>query len=314
MLSVSFTPTDGGNYNGASKSVQINVLATGPTPTPTPTPSPTPTPAQGNPIDDTTFFVTQHYSDFLGRAPDAGGLQFWVNNIESCGSDTNCRAVKRIDTSAAFFLSIEFQNTGYLVYRTYQVAYGNANGVADFPTPPHFIPVPAVRRSDFIADMPVISQGVQVGIGDWQTQLENNKRAYMSGFVQMARFTAAYPSAMPADQFVNQLNANAGYVLLDTDRVALIANLNNGTMTRAQVLRQIAENPTLQQRESDHAFVLMEYFGYLRRNPNDAPDADFSGYAFWLQKLDQFNGNYVQAEMVKAFISSIEYRSRFGTP
>jgi hypothetical protein len=79
-----------------------------------------------NPIDGSEFFVTQHYRDFLNREPDASGLQFWVQGIESCGADLGCREVKRIDTSAAFFLSIEFQQTGYLVYRMLKSAYGDA--------------------------------------------------------------------------------------------------------------------------------------------------------------------------------------------
>ena len=68
--------------------------------------------------------------------------------------------------------------------------------------------------------------------------------------------------------------------------------------------------------ELNRAFVLMEYFGYLRRNPDDAPEStrDYTGYDFWLTKLVQFNGNYINAEMVKAFLSSTEYRQRFGTP
>ncbi|HXI61233.1 MAG TPA: hypothetical protein VNF70_00935, partial [Pyrinomonadaceae bacterium] len=81
---------------------------------------------------------------------------------------------------------------------------------------------------------------------------------------------------------------------------------------RADVLMKVAENQTLQQKEFNRAFVLMEYFGYLRRNPDDAPDANFVGYNFWLNKLNQFNGDYIGAEMVKAFIASSEYRQRFG--
>ncbi len=81
---------------------------------------------------------------------------------------------------------------------------------------------------------------------------------------------------------------------------------------RASVLRSVAEDVDLKNAEFNKAFVLMQYFGYLRRNPNDAPDADFSGYNFWLGKLNQFNGNFVNAEMVKAFITSIEYRRRFA--
>jgi hypothetical protein len=83
-------------------------------------------------------------------------------------------------------------------------------------------------------------------------------------------------------------------------------------MTRAQVLRAVAEDSNLANAEFNSAFVLMQYFGYLRRNPNDVPDTDYAGYNFWLNKLNNFNGDFVQAEMVKAFIESAEYRQRFG--
>jgi hypothetical protein len=81
---------------------------------------------------------------------------------------------------------------------------------------------------------------------------------------------------------------------------------------RADVLKKIAEHPALVRQESDRAFVLMQYFGYLRRNPDAGPDTDFSGYNFWLQKLEQFGGDFHKAEMVRAFIESAEYRARFG--
>ncbi|HSQ24156.1 MAG TPA: CHRD domain-containing protein, partial [Pyrinomonadaceae bacterium] len=89
-------------------------------------------------------------------------------------------------------------------------------------------------------------------------------------------------------------------------RDMLVTRLDDGTITRAQALRLIAESEFLKQNEFNRAFVLMEYFGYLRRDP------DTAGYNFWLTKLNQFNGNYINAEMVKAFLSSIEYRQRFG--
>ena len=80
-----------------------------------------------------------------------------------------------------------------------------------------------------------------------------------------------------------------------------------------QVLRSVAENQQLRDNEFRRAFVLMQYYGYLRRNPDDAPNTDFTGWAFWLGKLNEFNGNFVQAEMVKAFLESTEYIDRFGT-
>ena len=133
-----------------------------------------------NPIDQSGFFVRQHYLDFLNREPDTSGLNFWVNNIESCGADANCRAVKRIDTSAAFFISIEFQQTGYLVERIYKASYGDATGASTFPSA-HQLSVPIVRLNEFLPDTQEIGRGVVVGQTGWETALENNKQAFTSG-------------------------------------------------------------------------------------------------------------------------------------
>jgi hypothetical protein len=253
--------------------------------------------------DNSQFFVAQHYRDFLSREPDTSGLNFWVNEIESCGANTACREVKRINVSAAFFLSIEFQQTGFLVYRLYKAAFGNVAGT----------PVP-VRFQQFFPDTQEIGRGLVVGAPNWEQQLEANKQAFLLRFVQRAEFLARFPRTLSPTQFVDALNANAGGVLDATERQTLINELtaNNTDAGRASVLRKVAEDATLVQQEFNRAFVLMQYFGYLRRNPDDAPNTDFSGYNFWLGKLNEFNGNYIQAEMVKAFLESIEYRQRFG--
>jgi hypothetical protein len=257
-----------------------------------------------NPIDTASFFVRQHYVDFLNREPDSAGLNFWTNEITSCGADVQCLQVKRINVSAAFFLSIEFQETGYLVYRIYKAGFGNLPGA----------PVP-VRFVDFLRDTQQIGQGVQVGIGNWEAQLEANKQAFALAYVQRAEFQAAYPNTLTGEQLVTQLDTNAGGVLSPTERANLVALLGatpGDVSKRAAVLRAVAEDVDLKNGEFNQAFVLMQYFGYLRRNPNDAPDADYGGYNFWLNKLNQFGGNFVNAEMVKAFILSGEYRQRFG--
>jgi hypothetical protein len=221
-----------------------------------------------------------------------------------------------VDTSAAFFLSIEFQETGFLVERIYKAAFGDVNGNSTFPSA-HQLLVPAVRLREFLRDTQEIGQGVVVGQGDWPTQLENNKNAFALEFVRRQRFLSAYPPTMTADEFVTRLDQNAGQVLTDADNAGLVSALGPSpadASKRAQVLRAVAENAALQQKEFNSAFVLMQFFGYLRRNPNDAPDADYTGYDFWLSKLNQFGGNFVQAEMVRAFVSSDEYRRRFGQP
>jgi TolB protein len=264
-----------------------------------------------NPLDQASFFARQQYLDFLSRVPDSSGLTFWTQNITDCGLDKPCVDVHRVNTSGAFFLSIEFQQTGYLVERLYKTAYGDATGNSTFPSP-HQLAVPIVRLKEFLPDTQAIGQGVVVLQTGWEQVLETNKQNFVNGFVQRSRFLADYPLNMTAADFVDKLNLRAGNPVPPTERNQLVSDLTNNVKTRAQVLRTIAEHPNVVSAEFNRAFVLMQYFGYLRRNPNDAPDTDYTGFDFWLTKLNQFNGDYVAAEMVKAFISSSEYRNRFG--
>jgi len=260
-----------------------------------------------NPIDQVGFFVRQHYLDFLNREPDTDGFNFWTNQINSCGTDAQCIELKRINVSGAFFLSIEFQETGYLVYRVYKVAFGNLT------TPPG-APVP-IMLSDFLRDTQKIGKGVVVNAPGADALLEANKVAYMLAFVQRPDFVSAFPPGMSPSDFVMQLNTRAGGVLSPAEQTNLINMFAGSTADlnkRAQVLRAVAEDTDLRNAEFNKAFVLMQYFGYLRRNPNEAPDTNFDGFNFWLGKLNTFNGNFINAEMVKAFLISGEYRQRFG--
>ncbi|HEX3142337.1 MAG TPA: Calx-beta domain-containing protein, partial [Pyrinomonadaceae bacterium] len=269
-----------------------------------------------NQIDNDGFYVRQHYVDFLNREPDSLGLGFWTGQMTNCSSPPPADLlVCKINVSGAFFLSIEFQQTGYLVERIYKAAFGDANGTAGGQT----IRVPVIRINQFLPDTQRIGQGVVVNVGNWQQQLDDNKNAFTEEFVQRPAFLTALPLSMTALEFVNKLNDNARDVnntlpLSTTERDNLVTALNNGTMTRAQVLRAVAEDADLANSEKNRAFVLMQYFGYLRRNPNDPPESglDYGGYNFWLGKLNGANGDFIAAEMVKAFITSPEYRRRFG--
>jgi len=277
-------------------------------------------PGLPNPLDNANaqFFVRQHYLDFLNREPDAGGLAFWADQITSCGSDQACIEIRRINVSAAFFLSIEFQETGYLVERMCKVAYGDATGTSTFPGPgSHQLPVPIIRRSEFVPDSFQISNGVVIGQPGALQLLEANKVAFANDFVTRTRFTTAYATSLTPAQFVDALIAKAGFTPTPAQRQAFIDEFGGAanttdTAARARAVRAIAENGTFSQLEKNSAFVLMQYFGYLRRDPDTNPDTDYTGYDFWLGKLNQFNGNFVNAEMVKAFIVSGEYRHRFG--
>jgi DNA-binding beta-propeller fold protein YncE/cytochrome c553 len=241
-----------------------------------------------NPADDDAFFVREHYHDFLNREPDAPGLQFWSGQLAECGSDTRCREAKRINVSAAFFLSIEFKETGYFVERLYRAAFGAR---------------PTMR--EFMPDTQEAGRGLVVGASGWQEKLEANKRAFIAAFASRAAFHQAFDS-MTNEQFVDRLYSNAGVQPAAQERDDIVRALNEQRETRAEALRRVTENAEFTRRETNSAFVLMQYFGYLRRDPDEP------GFNFWLSKLEQFGGNYINAEMVKAFISSDEYRQRFG--
>jgi hypothetical protein len=269
-------------------------------------------------IDDSDFYVQEQYVDFLNRMPDASGFAFWNSNITNCAGNQACIDVARVNVSGAFYLSIEFQDTGYLVERLYKAAYSDATGTSATGGA-HNLQVPTVRFSEFLPDTKTIGQGVIVGQPGWPAALEANKVSFTNAFVQRSRFTSAYSTSLNPAQFVDMMFANAGVTPSSTDRTAAIAEFagagdTTNTAARARALRDVAENATFSQNggsEFQRAFVLMQYFGYLRRDPNSGPDTDYSGYEFWLGKLNQFNGNYINAEMVKAFISASEYRGRF---
>ncbi|HEY8188603.1 MAG TPA: DUF4214 domain-containing protein, partial [Pyrinomonadaceae bacterium] len=262
----------------------------------------------GNASDISQFFVPQHYADFLNRDPDAAGLAFWIDQIESCGADQDCRRLRRDNVSGAFFLSIEYQETGFLAYKAYKASFGDIN--------PPTVPVP-VTFSQLMTDTQRLGRNVIVNpSGDWQAILEANKVAFFNGWVQRPAFLARFPAGMSPTDFVNALNTNTGNALPPSEVQNLISQLtaNNTTQGRALVVRLVSQNPEVTNREKNKAFVLMQYFGYLRRNPNDPPEIglDFAGYNFWLNKLNEHGGNFIQAEMVKSFIVSGEYRRRFG--
>jgi Calx-beta domain-containing protein/VCBS repeat protein len=267
-----------------------------------------------NASDDTEAFVRQQYRDFLNREADAAGLAFWKDNIDQCNDATRrpadltvpqCVEVMRINTSAAFFLSIEFQTTGNLV-RSFYVA------ALDRPLTNN---MPAFL--EFERDTLAVQRGVIIGQGDWLQTLNNNRDAFMRDFVTRAEFVGLYPITDTPAQYVDKLYLHAGITPTLIERGNAIAEFDSATTAanaraRGLALLDVTRHPAFQQREMNRSFVQMEYLGYLRRNPNDAPDGNFAGYDFWVNKLNAAGGNFITSEMVKAFLESREYRQRFG--
>jgi glycosidase len=232
------------------------------------------------PMDDAGRYVRQHYSDFLAREPDAAGLAYWTDQIASCGANAACVHQRRIGVSAAFFIELEFQETGSFVYRFYRASYGARPAYAQF-----------------MPDRAKILLGAE---------FESSRQAFADNWVERPAFLAEYPASFTPAEFVNKLFDQAGLTgpTFDAQRQTQIQAMQANCKTRAQVLRDVVEIPQFRQREFNPSFVLMQYFGYLRRDP------DQGGYDFWLSILNQQPQNF--SGMVCAFITSAEYQLRFS--
>jgi hypothetical protein len=240
-------------------------------------------------VDSAQFFVREHYYDFLNRAPDEGGLGYWADQLVRCGADTACLNDRRIGVSAAFFIELEFQQTGSVVYRLYRAAYGTMAS-------------PDRTRANILYAQFMPDRSQLVG----GTQLQESTADFASRFVQRAAFKQAYPDTMSNTDYVNRLYDTAGLTPFASERAASINALNNSSKTRAQVLLDLIEVQAFKDREYNPSFVLMQYFGYLRRDPDQA------GYDFWLNVLNNREPNNFRG-MVCSFITSQEYQERFSS-
>ena len=279
-----------------------------------------------NPIDDPRNFAAQHYHDFLNRdaigSNDSAGLDFWTNETAICGSNTDCLLDRRENVSAAFLLSVEFQNKGYFAFRFYRASFPES------ALRPRGLP----RYIEFLRDTQRLGQGVAVGLPNWEVVLEQNKLAFGLDWVDRPDFLAEYPLSLTRDEYIDKLFSTLGVMPTPGERnQAVLAWEAPGSLKekRARTIRAVIETGGAFNAQYNPAFVALQYFGYLRRNANDAPDNNFSGYDFWLNKMNSFSrpgedvrdaqvalSRVKRAEMVKAFLASIEYRQRFrsGVP
>jgi galactose oxidase-like protein/uncharacterized protein DUF4214/Kelch motif protein len=278
-----------------------------------------------NPIDDARQFVKQQYRDFLSREADQAGENYWTDNITKCldparrpagQTEALCIMRQKEATSAAFFLSPEFQYTGYFIHTFYQGALGR---------PP--------KLSEFLPDLQFIVAGIIVDGKLSVEKLNQNRSAFIEQFAnctdpakyRCAEFKARY-DGLSNQEYVDKLMLTTGINIgvSEFERALFIDRLNAGTESRASVMWRVVNATTVldegrqtfssgsglafYQSQVNPGFIETEYFGYLRRDPDE------TGYAHWLGKLNQSGGNFMKAEMVLSFINSPEYRARFGQP
>ena len=260
-----------------------------------------------NPYLINAFFVRQQYLDFLLREPDSAGFNDWLNVLNTCqpnqgglGSDPGC---DRVHVSSGFFRSPEFGERGYWVYRFFSASLGRRPLYAEF--------MPQMRRLSGLKP---------------QADLDADEADFILEFMQRQEFVNIYDGvtdAAHASDFIARLEQKAGVTLPATvpptlpgqptqyNRQNLINLMQNGTLTPAQTLRAFVEQKVIWDAYFFKAFVAMEYFGYLRRDPEDA------GYDDWVDVLTNGRASAGIApgdfrHLVFGFLYSEEYRERFG--
>jgi hypothetical protein len=226
-------------------------------------------------IHDSDFFVQQQYLDFLNRFPDALGFAYWMDRLNTCAAP-NCSLVEeRIRVAAGFFYSNEFLlRKGYFVYRFYSASLG--------------------RRPKYIEMVPDMRL-----MGKTDAEEEAKRVEFVNLWMQRAEFKDKYDS-LSDSQFVDQLLTTAG---VNLDRSQFVGK------TRPQILRMIVESGPVYDKYFREAFVSMQYFGFLRRDPDPV------GFPYWMERLNQYPDDHrleqhpeVIGPMVGGFIYSDEYQ------
>ena len=252
-----------------------------------------------NPIFNSYFFVRQHYLDFLSREPDTPGLIAWLNVLTNCPDVNNLdpnspsAGCDRVLVSSSFFGSQEFQLKGYYVFRFYRVAFDR-------------LP----QYTEIVADMRSVT-------GATGAEVFAKKANFANSFTQRQEFTnayggltnAQYVAALLGRYSLGQITAPDPAQPDGTGKVTLTQTdltnmLNANALTRAQVLRALADSDQVFSAELNKAFVGMQYYGYLRRTP------DTPGFNAWLNYLTAHPSDF--RTMVNGFMNSQEYRLRFG--
>lgn len=234
-------------------------------------------------IDDSDFFVHQHYIDFLSRFAEPQGFQDWMNFLNNeqqrCPTDPECLHQARITASAGFFGSQEFNIKGGYVFRFYKAS------LARLPLYPEMI------------------TGMNAVTGQTAQETLQKRIQFANDWVLRADFLALYPRGISAQAFVDGILQTAGTGVANKTQIINDLAVNNTDAGRAVAMRAIADSPEVTNKEFNSSFVYMQYVGYLRRAPEP------EGYADWLDYLNTHPGDF--REMVRGFMDSIEYRARF---
>jgi hypothetical protein len=226
------------------------------------------------------------YETFLASAVLAGRLRF-INRFD--GRDDLYAVIKnepqaRAEAPMPFSLQTrewrelvsedpvnllgQYRSWSQAVYRFHVASYGQMP-----------------RYPEFLTDVELIGQNVMAGSFEGQPKLEANLQEFARSWVERPKFAAEYKK-LTNEGFIDLLISRAGIALEADERAGLIDKLTKSEMTRAEALLAVVNNRKFVEKEENRSLVLLHYFGYLHRNPDDAPDKDLSGFNFWVREVD----------------------------
>lgn len=239
-----------------------------------------------NPLDDYRFFITQHYGDLLGRTPDLSTIEKFSAQFSLCGSRADCLRARRLDISTTLLTQSELPAAGLFLNSLYTVGLGRRP-----------------RLGEYENDRKEISAA--------NAETEDARLALARNFVQRPEFEKRFPTTLGAAEFVDRLIVTirqSTNVDLKVERASLLRLFDGSNSGRATILTRSISTPNVIDAQYNQSFVLVQYFSYLRRDPDD------SGFNFWVNVLKNkpLRDPDSARSMVCAFLTSTEYQNRFG--
>ena len=238
-----------------------------------------------NPVDDSRFFVTQHFADLSGRAADAAAIDKLTTQLLQCGVKTDCLRAARLDISTSLMVN-EMPSTALFLTSLYSSSFGRRP-----------------KLTEFESDRAVL-------LNEKEDQ-ERGRMALATAFVQRQEFQRKYPLTMKSTEFVDAILATVVQstgVDASANKDTLIALLDDPNAGRAAVLARLATQSEIVDAQYNQTLVLFQYFAFLKRDPDE------TGFAYWtnLAKNKPLRDPGVARSLVCSFLNSEEYQSRFG--
>lgn len=219
---------------------------------------------------------------FFGRLPDAPGLAYWLNQLDS--------PILRAQMVLDFFNSPEFQQNGAAVMKTYIGALGRDPDFSGFSYWRQASESGALATPACLAGPPPNN-----------TMAFCSEQTLVNVFITSPEFTGTYGSLNNA-QFVNLVYQHMLARSVDPNGLNYWTGQLNAGLTRAQMMQAFIDSLEFSTLVSNRLLADTAYLALLDQTP------DYSGAWYWTNQLNQ--GTSV-LQFINAFITSTAFIGKF---